>query len=154
MKPIDCGTVREAIAEVVGGRASSEAIGLVERHVTTCEPCRTELALVRLLRATRAEPRAGLHARILRGLAFDRQAMQRPWWALTAAAVAALALGIGFSSDAGVEVTAPAFALEAEAGWALDEGEGLVAGAPVLDDLSDDALEMLLADLSLENGVE
>jgi predicted anti-sigma-YlaC factor YlaD len=148
---MDCGVIREAIPEVVSGIASAEVLAAVEHHASACPECADEWALVRVLHASRPEPRAELASRVLRGLSFDRQAVQRPWWALTAAAVAALALGIGVSSGRGIDVVAPAFAMELDEAWA---SEGLVAGGPVFDDLSDAALERLLDDLSDDLGVD
>lgn len=151
MTTTDCGVIREAIPEVVCGTASADLRATVARHAEGCPDCADEWALVRLLHASRPEPRAELAGRIRRSLSFDRQAVQRPWWALTAAAVAALALGIGVSSSPGVEVVAPAFAMELDESWAT---EGLVAGGPVFDDLSDAALERLLDELSDDLGVD
>lgn len=152
MNPMDCGLVREAIPEMVHGLLEAEARARVEAHVATCAACEAELDLVRLLHDSRPETAAELVTRIRRGVAFDRQAVHRPWWALAAAAVAALALGIGVTSGDGVGVAAPAFAMEVEEGWPWVLGEGTVAGSVVLEDLSDDALEALLADLADVGG--
>jgi predicted anti-sigma-YlaC factor YlaD len=151
MNPIDCGAVREMLPEVVHAGGRHEGLALVEAHVRSCEACGAELALVRMLRVTRPEPSPDLVTRIERSLRLGRQTVQRPWWGLTAAAVAALALGIGFSSGQGIDVVAPAFALEADEGW-WDAGDGLVAGGLVYDDLSDDALARLLDDLADDQG--
>lgn len=151
MKPIDCAEAREAIPEVVLGLAGPAVSEAVEAHVEACPPCGEEFALVSVLATSRVEPSAGLVARIERAISFDRQAVQRPWWALTAAAVAALALGIGFSSGDGLEVAAPAYAMEADEAWAWgggDEGSAeLWAGGVLWDELSDDDLARLLDDL-------
>jgi len=153
MKPINCGTVGESIPEVALGLASAAVTAGVEAHVLSCASCREELALVSLLATTRAEPGPGLVARIHRGISFERQAVHRPWWALTAAAVAALALGIGVASGDGLDVVAPAFAMEAEESWAWGTtGEELWAGGVLWDELSDDDLARLLDDLD-QGGV-
>ncbi len=152
MKPIDCGVVREAIPELVHGMLAEEARVQVETHVESCAECDAELALVRVLSESRPGVADDLATRIRRAVAFDRQAVHRPWWALAAAAVAALALGIGVTSEDGVSVAAPAFAMEVEEGWPWVLGEGTVAGSVVLEDLSDDALEALLADLADVGG--
>ncbi|MEX2470946.1 MAG: zf-HC2 domain-containing protein [Gemmatimonadota bacterium] len=152
MKPIDCGVVREAIPELVHGMLADEARVQVEAHVERCAECDAELVLVRALSESRPGVADDLAIRIRRAVAFDRQAVHRPWWALAAAAVAALALGIGVTSGDGVGVVAPAFAMEVEESWPWVLGEGTVAGSVVLEDLSDDALEALLADLVDEDG--
>jgi len=154
MNANDCGAVRELIPDVARRVAAAHGLAAVEAHVATCAACAEELALVRALHASRPEPRPELLLRIERSLRFDRQTVQRPWWGLTAAAVAALALGIGFSSAPGSEIVAPAFALETDEGWTWETGDGLVAGGVVFDELSDDALERLLAELADDAGGE
>lgn len=152
MNRIDCGAVREMLPDVVAPDGADEARGLVERHTAECEACAAELALVRALRRTRPEPTPALANRLERLVRYERQVVHRPWWGLTAAAVAALALGIGFSAGADNEVAAPAFALEVEEGWPWTSADGLVAGGPVFDELSDEALARLLDDLADDQG--
>ena len=151
MNAIECGAVREAIPDLVHDRLDQAGARDVRGHAASCEACASELALVRMLFESRAQPHLDLEGRVRRGLAFHRQAVHRPWWALTAAAVAALALGIGMGSGK-APVVAPAFATEVAEGWPwVLEGE-LGLEAPVLDDLSNDALETLLADLAQVDG--
>lgn len=151
MKAIDCGAVREAIPDLVHGTIEEGVAGEVRAHLQSCTACASELALVRMLFESRARAHPDLQARVRRGISFDRQALQRPWWALAAAAVAALALGIGMGSGQ-APMTAPAFATEMAEAWPwVLEGE-LGLEAPVLDDLSDDALESLLTDLAQVDG--
>ncbi len=152
MNAIDCGVVREAIPELVHGLLAGDARVRLEAHVASCAECDAELALVRALLESRPTTADDLATRVRRAVAFDRQAVHRPWWAMAAAAVAALALGIGLTSGDGVGVVAPAFAMEVEEGWPWVLGEGTVAGSVVLEDLSDDALEALLADLADVGG--
>ena len=151
MNAIDCGAVREAIPDMVHGHLEEGVAVDVRAHTASCEACASELALVHLLFETRAQPPLDLAGRVRRGVAFDRQAVHRPWWALTAAAVAALALGIGMGSGQ-APVVAPAFATEVAEGWpwVLEAEVGMAA--PVLDDLSSDALETLLTDLAQVEG--
>jgi hypothetical protein len=78
--------------------------------------------------------------------------MHRPWWwGISAAAVAALALGIGMSSDGSeqVESAVPGYAFEIEDGDAWLSDDGLIAGAPDLDALSDEALLQFLDELTV-----
>lgn len=152
MSQIDCGTARAQIPELVHGAIPASGSEALRAHVHACGGCRDELELVRLLHATRPDPRPELEGRLLRSVRFERRAVHRPWWGITAAAVGALALGIGLSSDPQLDVAAPAFALEVSEDWPWTVEDGLVAGAPVLDDLSEDALARLLEDLGGQQG--
>ncbi|MDZ7780034.1 MAG: hypothetical protein U5R14_08915 [Gemmatimonadota bacterium] len=153
MNRSDCGAVRDMLPDVVGtDGAAHETRRFVERHTAECESCAAELVLIRELRRTRPEPSTALATRLEQVVRYERQAVQRPWWALTAAAVAALMLGIAVSSEPAGEVVAPAFAIEAEENWPWASADGLVAGGPVFDDLSDEALGRLLEDLSDNPG--
>jgi anti-sigma factor RsiW len=145
---LHCGDVRELIPDLVAGRLPAAESARVRGHLTTCTDCRAELDLVRLLHATRAEVPAGLLDRIAQASAARRPA--RTWWGISAAAIAALALGIGIVSDdaSAPGAEAPAFVREAEEGEIWVSDDGLVAGAPALDDLTDEALIQLLDELT------
>ena len=144
----DCGAIRELIPGLVAARLRADEAARVLGHVETCADCRAEMELVTLLHATRAEAPAGLLDRITRETARGRPV--RTWWGISAAAIAALALGIGIvSEDASVPGSeVPAFVTEAEEGEIWLSDDGLVAGAPAFDDLSDEALLQLLDELS------
>jgi anti-sigma factor RsiW len=152
MIDMSCGAIREAIPDYVANRLDADALGAVESHLETCTECASELELVQALYAGRPRVPAGLSARVRAAVAGDRAAMQRPWWGLTAAAVVAVALGIGIVSEPtgpGGGADVPGYAYEVEEGtvWASDDG--LVAGAPSLDLLSDEALQQLLDELTV-----
>jgi anti-sigma factor RsiW len=145
---LDCGDVRELIPDLVAGRLPADQAARVQSHMATCADCRAELDLVRLLHATRADVPADLLDRITRASIARRPA--RTWWGISAAAIAALALGIGIVSD---DASAPGaepsvFVREAEEGEIWLSDDGLVAGAPALDELSDEALLELLDELT------
>jgi predicted anti-sigma-YlaC factor YlaD len=150
MNELDCGSVRESIPGFVAdGRVAADA-AKVEGHVSACSECRAELELAKMLFSSRAEVPEGLAERIVSAVRRDRQALVRPWWGVSAAAVAALALGIGIVSEpsATFDGEVPDFAYEVEEGdlWLSDDG--LLAGAPSFDDLSDEALLELLNELA------
>jgi hypothetical protein len=144
----DCGAIRELLPGLAAGRLATAEAAVVETHLDRCADCRAELDLVRLLYATRAEVPAGLLDRVTRASIVRRPA--RTWWGISAAAIAALALGIGIVSDDASAPGAepPAFVREAEEGEIWLSDDGLVAGAPALDDLSDEALLELLDQLT------
>ena len=144
----NCGAIRELIPDLIAGRLPVSETARARRHVATCADCRAEMELVSLLHATRAEAPAALLDRITRSAVGRRP--RHTWWGISAAAIAALALGIGVvgndASAPGSDV--PAFVREAEEGEIWLSDDGLVAGAPALYDLSDEALLELLDELS------
>jgi anti-sigma factor RsiW len=148
-----CGTVRELIPAFVGSRLSSAEFEVVERHVLDCSECGAELQLVQLVLSGRPSVPPALLGRLLSSVGTSRQQPARTWWGVSAAAVAALALGIGISSNsAEAPIAVPGFAYEVEEGdiWLSDDG--LMAGAPLFDGLSDDALLQLLDEISVGTG--
>jgi len=149
-----CVTVRELIPDFVADRLTGSDLAEVDRHVLGCTDCADELDLARAIFATRPSVPEGLLERLTSTVTTVTRVRQlqpaRAWWSVVAAAVAALALGIGISSDpVTVPVDVPGYAYEVEEGdiWLSDDG--LLAGAPLFDDLSDDALLQLLDELSI-----
>ncbi|MDA1104312.1 MAG: hypothetical protein O2956_12040 [Gemmatimonadetes bacterium] len=146
-----CEVVREGIPDVVSGRSSGEGAASVEGHLVTCEECRAEFELARTLFASRPRVPARLAARVVSAVQRDRTTRASPWWGLSAAAVAALALGIGISSDSPAmrDSEVPNYAYEVEEGALWLSDDGLLAGAPSFDALSDEALAELLDELAV-----
>jgi predicted anti-sigma-YlaC factor YlaD len=147
-----CERVRELLPEIAAGRAEGSDTSAAARHVDACSECRAELELARLLFATRAAVPPGLADSVTRAIRADRRPVargSRPWWGLSAAAVAALALGIGINSQReGTGLTpVPEFATELDEGVMWSSDDGLLAGAPSVEGLSDEALKELLAEL-------
>jgi hypothetical protein len=153
MNDFACGTVRELIPDFVGNRLGREDLEIVDAHFVECRACRSELELAQAVLASRPPVPAGLAERVTRAVLADRRAVSRPWWGLTAAAVAALALGIGMSSEGSqLPLEAPGYAYEANEGDVWLSEDGMVAGAPMFEGLSDDALVALLDYLSVEQS--
>jgi len=150
-----CVTVRELIPDFVADRLPGSDLAEVDRHVLECADCADELDLARAIFATRPSVPEGLLERLTSTVTTVTKVRQlqptRAWWSVVAAAVAALALGIGISSGpvTQVPIDVPGYAYEVEEGdiWVSDDG--LLAGAPLFDDLSDDALLQLLDELSV-----
>lgn len=148
MTEMRCDDARERIPELVaGGLSVSEAEGL-QRHLAGCDGCRAERELLEVLAAGRPTAPAGTAHRIEAAVRRRRGVVQRPWWGVAAAAVAAVGLGIGMLSDGetpGAEVPAYAAGAGETAVWLVDDG--FVAGAPALGALSDEALLTLLDEM-------
>lgn len=149
-----CGTARELIPDFVGSRLSPSEVEVVERHVASCGDCVAELRLARAILVGRPAAPDGLLESLLRSVRQTRRQPVRPWWGVAAAAVAALALGIGLSSDTSYDASldVPGFAYEMDEGDVWLSDDGLVAGAPLFDGLSDDALLELLDELSVASA--
>lgn len=148
-----CAEVRELLPDYAAGRLEAAVLASVDRHLATCDDCREEVELIGLLVATRVAPPVGLDDRVVGALGRRRAVAHRPWWGLSAAAVAAVALGIGISSGptpASDPLQVQPIATEFDEGdfWVSDDG--LLAGAPALEELSDEALEQLLEELAAE----
>lgn len=150
MNNLMCESTRELIPDFVGSRADSDQRRLVDEHLLTCAECRAELELAEMLLSSRYEVPADLAERIEQAVRYERHAVRRPWWGVSAAAIAALALGIGVTSRAVSTpvVDVPGYAYEVEEGELWLSDDGVIAGAPMLDGLTDEALNQLLEELS------
>jgi predicted anti-sigma-YlaC factor YlaD len=148
-----CEPTREAIPDFIAGRLDAARAAVVRAHLDGCDECRAEAELVALLFTAKPSVPAGLAERIEGHVRVGRRARVRPWWGLAAAAVAAIALGIGVTSRTGPDVEdVPAYVAEMQglSPWVSDDG--LIAGAPALDDLSDEALMTLLDELGADGS--
>ncbi|MEK9501097.1 anti-sigma factor [Gaopeijia maritima] len=165
-----CDHVQDRLPEFLGGRLDDAGRARVQSHLEGCADCDAALEVVQLLAAVPPRPvPAGLEARLQaavraevigRPVGAETPAVRRGWrtpqWALAAAAGLALAVAtpvlmermgpVGGSDVAIDEAEVTAMLTETlPSPWFGDEGT--VAGAPVLDDLSDDALLQLLEEM-------
>jgi predicted anti-sigma-YlaC factor YlaD len=144
-----CDVVRERIPDLVGGRIAPPHDAALRAHLADCDDCGAEAGLAALLLGSRPSAPPDLASRIEGSLRFRRASVSRPWWGMAAAAVAALALGIGVTSRNGVPADeVPAFVAGAgeSSVWIADDG--YIAGAPTFGDLTDEALITLLEEMS------
>jgi len=151
MSDTTCESVRELIPDLMSDRLELGERTSVEGHVSSCAECAAELELAQLLWMSRAEVPEGLSDRLRAAMRSRKISARRRWWGLSVAAAAALALGIGLASKSGpeVEVTVPGYAYEVVEGSIWLSEDGLLAGAPSFDGLSDEALDQLLDELSV-----
>lgn len=153
MNQTDCGVVRELLPDYASRRLDGDGVAVVDGHLAHCSECRSEHELANMLFATRASVPADLAERIVAAVRRDRRPASRPWWGISAAAVAALALGVGLSQNVTPATQPlPEFAAEYEEGDLWSSDDGLVAGAPAIESLSDEALEELLQELDASLG--
>lgn len=155
MSHMDCATVREYLPDLAADRIDSGRAVEMHAHLDVCDECSAELTLLMLLLEAPVTVPDDLAERVVGAVRFRRRAVRRPWWGISAAAVAALALGIGVSSQGASGPVAPVleYATEAEETEVWLSDDGLLAGAPAIDDLSDEALMELLDELASEGAV-
>ena len=160
---IGCGEVRGRLAAVAGDELTDAALAT---HVRACPACASEWALVRALRAGRPVAPAGLQESIVArvaslgpsraGAGAGAPEPRINGWRVGALAAAALAVVVTAAVLVRqAEPTDEAAELVAAAGTELDApavaewpgGDGLLAGAPVLGELSEAELEALLEEM-------
>lgn len=155
MNETGCDRVRDAIPGFVSDRLEEDARENVAAHLGRCAECRAEAELASLLFAARPEAPTELSMRIQAAVASQRVRVRgtgpaRPWWGLAAAAIAAVALGIGVTTGQnGSEADLPAYVTGAESAELWLSDDGLIAGAPTLDGLSEEALVQLLEEMTV-----
>ena len=161
MNEWNCENVLARLPEVARGVDGADT-RRVHEHLEACSTCREEWEVVVLLAESGPVPvPPTLEARLKAAVRADaaRAAARRrspfPVWRLAAAAGIVLAIAtpvlvnqmsdrqLGTVDDAAVTA---ALGERLPSPW-LDDVEGIVAGAPVLDGLSDEALEQLLEEM-------
>ncbi len=164
---MQCEMMVDLFAGFAAGTLDEETRSRAATHLENCEDCRAEMEIVSLL--ARAEPVRAPSDLEERVRLAARQAMQDhvapserdviplrprrtvPAWALSAAAVLVLAIGTPLlvdqmtSGGAGDVVSADGFDDPVATVWTTEDG--LIAGAPALDMLTDDELRQLLEEL-------
>jgi hypothetical protein len=171
MSAEDCDRIRDALPEWILGTLGPELRVEMTRHLASCTDCSREEEVLRRLLSVRPAPPEGLAARIQARLKeeiavgaepeapktsgdvipFTRRHRWTPTWVLSAAAVVILSLGIGITwngaeiPEVGQSTGQVATEEPAPEAWLWDDG--MVAGAPVYDGLSDDQLETLIEEL-------
>lgn len=169
-----CDEIRDGIPEWLHGSLDRARRAEVTDHLATCSRCREEADLLQEILDTAPEPPPGLAAAIqarlweemesrrgdpARGRKAAREARVVPfprglsrgraWW-LSAAALILAALGVGIlwkEAPPGVDEDLVQVAVQdpPPEAWLWDDG--LVAGAPVFDGLSDEELRTLIEEL-------
>ncbi len=150
-KGTKCEWIRELIPDYAAGRLTDDEIALADLHFADCNECRDELDLVHLVFSSRAMEPEGLAVKINAAVHSRRVTGHRQWWGAAAAAVALLAIGLNVILDRSGPGDLPLaefeFEIESENLWLTDDA--LIAGAPMLGGLSDEALTQLLEELTV-----
>jgi anti-sigma-K factor RskA len=164
MSRLSCAEVRDRLPDVL---ARGGEDGEIRAHLEACADCRAEAALVASLRRHAPAPPPGLHARVVQAVQ-ERPVPVRPatmvrptrWrlhgtWQWAAAASVVVALGAGaltwtLARARADDAAAAPLPVESSLEAPLPEmpaADGMVAGAAVLDGLTDAQLKSLLAEL-------
>ena len=146
-----CHAVRDDLAVYAAGTLPAVRAQEIEDHLDSCAECRTEHALIMLLRTPHAVP-SELAGRVRRAAALPVPADHSQRRVLTAAAVAATILGgaivaLQLTNSAPETAAAPAVeAAASELGWAA-RTDPLLHDGPGLSALSDEELAVLLEEM-------
>ena len=144
-----CEWIQELIPDYAAGRLNDDEIALAGLHFADCNECRDELDLVQLVFSSRAMEPEGLAVKINAAVHNRRVTGHRQWWGAAAAAVALLAIGLNVildrSGSGDLPLAESEFEIESENLWLTDDA--LIAGAPMLGGLSDEALTQFLEEL-------
>jgi anti-sigma factor RsiW len=153
----DCEKAKDLLPGLAAGGLDPKEQAVAEAHLSACPECRDEAEVVSAVLDSMPPPPAGLEARIQARVReeFSRKPVffrprWAPAWALSAAAVLILALGVGViwkpsTPDLVQDPLVVASQEPLPEAWLWDDG--MVAGAPVFDGLSDEDLEALLEEL-------
>lgn len=148
MNEVTCDVVRDCLPEYASGILPEMERRRIEHHLRTCRECAAELSLVERIGASVPDPPGDLLERVQRAVERGR-GRGRPAWVVPIAAAFALAAGTGILWLRASEPVGPSSDLvSAEALPSLwPSGDGTVAGVPLLEELSVEALTQLLAEL-------
>ena len=158
MNPMTCPEIADRLPDWASGRLADAESVIVAEHLGGCEDCSAQASVLGTLFVARPEAPAGLAERIARAgrvqahavpRAGVKRAWRRPSWALPAAAVLVFAVGttILFRASQLIEVASALGEVPVEESQIWIADDGAVAGAPVLDDLSDEELRALVEEL-------
>jgi anti-sigma factor RsiW len=171
-----CEIYADALAERAVGRLAGEEARQLADHLAGCAECRRTLAAARAVRGARFPVPEGLEERIraaareelaarapaepggraapmieLRKARSGRAMRRTPAWAwglpLAAAALATVWIGLGGPDGGSVEPTVDVASEEVEPFGGWPGADGMVAGDPLLSELTVDELETLLEDM-------
>ncbi len=149
MIPPNCAAVKDLLPDFVRGELGDERRRWVVEHVTVCADCQEEVELLQRIRSDTVRVPAGL-ARDIKD-ALEREQGSAHWsvrWRLPAAAAAvALALGtaVVWERVRSLPEVGPLGREPFAVVWPSDDAD--VAGAPILDGLSDEDLMLLFEEL-------
>ena len=154
MIPPNCAAVKDLLPDFVRGELGDERRRWVVEHVTVCADCQEEVELLQRIGSDTVRVPAGLAYDIKDALAREhasasaRGSVRRSVrWRVPAAAAVALALGtaVVWERVRSLPEVGPLGREPFAVVWPSDDAD--VAGAPILEGLSDDDLMLLFEEL-------
>ena len=159
MTKIECADVKDFLPEWIRGELGESERGVVSQHISSCAPCSEEVELLRRIQAAAFSTPASLASEIKSVLAAEMAVVgeiesdagvEHGWagrfagWRLPAAATVVLALGTGliWQRMQALPEVGPLGQDPFAVVWPSDDAD--VAGVPMLEDLSDEDLALLL----------
>ena len=156
MTKIGCADVKDLLPEWIRRELEESDRAVVVAHVASCASCSEEVELLRRIQAAAVSPPASLASEIKSAVAAKMgsdagveygQAGRFARWRLTAAATVVLALGTAliWQRTQALPEVGPLGQDPFAVVWPSDDAD--VAGVPMLADLSDEELALLLEEL-------
>ena len=156
MTKIECADVKDLLPEWVRGELTESDHAVVSQHISSCASCSEEIELVRRIQAAAFSAPASLASEIKSALATGidsnagaeyGRAGRFAGWRLPAAATVVLALGTAliWQRTQALPEVGPLGQDPFAVVWPSDDED--VAGVPMLADLSDEDLTLLLEEL-------
>ncbi len=156
MTKIGCADVKDLLPEWIRGEVEESDRAVVAAHVSSCESCNEEVELLRRIQAAEFSTPASLASEIKSAVAAEigsnagveyRRAKRFTGWRLPAAASVVLALGTAliWQRTQALPEVGPLGQDPFAVVWPSDDAD--VAGVPMLADLSDEDLALLLEEL-------
>ncbi len=156
MTEIGCADVKDLLPEWIRGEVEESDRAVVVAHVSSCESCTEEVELLRRIQAAAFSTPASLASEIKSAVAAEigsnagveyRRAKRFTGWRLPAAASVVLALGTAliWQRIQALPEVGPLGQDPFAVVWPSDDAD--VAGVPMLADLSDEDLALLLEEL-------
>jgi len=153
MNIYDCETTRDLLPALARGETSPFEQAALDEHLDGCADCAADLRVVTLLQDGLDPLPFGLETRVLRAV---RRAPRRRWQRNRLALAATVAFALiggsfvvqrtGYFRPVAPAVVSADFETAAAASWDAD-ADPLLHGASQLQQLSEDELELLLAEL-------
>jgi predicted anti-sigma-YlaC factor YlaD len=146
---MNCEAVRDAYPNVINGSAAPAVVEAVRAHLSSCDECRAECALLDIIHAQPVVVPSGLHERVIAGVANARAPRRfRVSDIAMAATLAAALIGGAIITRQTGEISAPATVnTQPQTIGSISVEDALLTGKASLDDLSVEQLEQLLGEI-------